>query len=174
MKFSTEAVDYLDFSKEFIQKTNRPTWTEYFMSMAILASTRSCDSQTKHGCVITDKKNRVLGIGYNSFPCNMPDEILPNLRPRKYKWMVHAERNALANCTIRPDSGIAYITGKPCIDCVKSLYQEGIRDLICVDGHGTHLEDEEDDCVLEIIQKYGGLKIDWIKPSFKKIFKELK
>jgi len=163
MSLSKQASDYIKECSQHNVKVDKPTWEEYFISMASLASTRSCDSQTKHGCVITDKKNRVLGIGYNSFPCNMPDDLLPNTRPKKYKWMVHAERNALANCTMRPDNGIAYITGLPCTDCVKSLYQEGIRSIICIDGHGTYLQEEEDGYILEAMQEYGGLQMKLIK-----------
>ena len=173
MSLSDKTYSYIKECSSHNVKTPRPGWTDYFLSIASLASLRSSDSQTKHGCVITDDKNRILGVGYNSFPSGMPDELLPNVRPQKYKWMVHAERNALANCTIRPESGIAYITGRPCVDCVKSLYQEGVRNLICIDGHGTHLEDDEDACILEMMQSYGGLKIEWVEPELKSIFKEL-
>jgi len=173
MSLSDKSYSYISESCKQNVQIHKPSWKDYFLSMAVLSSLRSSDSQTKHGCVITDRKNRILGIGYNSFPSNMPDDVLPNTRPNKYKWMVHAERNALANCAIRPDSGIAYITGRPCIDCVKSLYQEGVKDLVCVDAHGTHLEDDEDECILEIMQNYGGLNIEWVNADFKKIFKEL-
>ena len=162
-KLSDKSKKYLKECSKKNKKVVRPSWTEYFMSMAKLASTRSSDAQTKHGCVITDRKNRVLGIGYNSFPVGMPDSILPNTRPEKYKWMVHAERNALANCTLRPENGIAYITGRPCVDCIKAMYQEGIRSLVCMDSHGTHLTDDDDECVFEIICKEGGIDIEWIK-----------
>ena len=154
---------YLEDVKKFHKKVDKPTWKEYFISMAKLASTRSSDSQTKHGCVITDKENRVLGIGYNSFPKGMPDETLPNIRPYKYKWMVHAERNALANCTHRPEGGTAYITGPPCLDCAKALYQDGVKNFICIDGHGTHDMDDEDKTIFDILVKEGGIKIEWIK-----------
>jgi len=160
---SQRAEEYLDGVKDKISKTEKPSWCEYFMSMAILASSRSCDAQTKHGCVITDKKNRILGVGYNSFPANLEDETLPNLRPEKYKWMVHAERNALANCTARPEGGLAYITGPPCLDCAKSLYQEGIKHFVCIDGHGTHLMSEEDEVVFEIFCSQGKITVDWIQ-----------
>ena len=163
MLLSDGSAEYLENIKDKVKEIDKPSWTEYFISMAKLASTRSSDAQTRHGCVITDRKNRVLGIGYNSFPVGMPDEILPNMRPEKYKWMVHAERNALSNCTLRPENGIAYITGKPCLDCVKAMYQEGIRKMVCVDAHGTHLKDEEDDYIFEIICKEGKIEVEWIK-----------
>tara|TARA_Y100001938_G_C8064238_1_gene419175 strand:+ start:271 stop:771 length:501 start_codon:yes stop_codon:yes gene_type:complete len=160
---SDKAKKYLASVQKSVSPINKPSWAEYFIQMAVLASSRSSDAQTKHGCVITDKKHRVLGIGYNSFPVGMPDDVLPNMRPEKYKWMVHAERNALANCTLRPDDGVAYITGPPCLDCAKSLYQEGIRHFVCIDGHSTHLMDEDDDCVFEIFTKTANIKVDWIK-----------
>lgn len=160
---SQKASEYLNKIKTKIINIEKPSWNDYFMSMAILASSRSCDAQTKHGCVITDKKNRVLGIGYNSFPTNLDDDKLPNLRPEKYKWMVHAERNALANCTIRPEGGVAYITGPPCLECAKSLYQEGVKNFVCMDGHGTHLMDEEDGIIFEILCVQGKINVEWLK-----------
>jgi dCMP deaminase len=160
---SDKAKTYLASIQEKVSPINKPSWDEYFIQIATLASTRSSDAETQHGCVITDKQHRVLGIGYNSFPVGMPDDILPNMRPQKYKWMVHAERNALANCTLRPENGIAYITGPPCLDCAKSLYQEGIRHFVCLDGHGTYLMDEEDEFVFEVFTKTGNIKVDWLQ-----------
>ena len=168
-----ETSDYICSCKDQIKKVDIPTWEEYFMAMAFVASTRSKDSQTKHGCVITDNENRILGIGYNSFPVDMPDNILPNVRPKKYKWMVHAERNALSNCSISPKNGIAYITGKPCIDCAKSMYQDGIRKFVCFDGHGTYLTDEEDGAVFDILTSYGKVKVSYIKPNFSEVLSVL-
>ena len=162
MNLSSGSSEYIKKTSASRQQVDKPSWNEYFISMSFLASTRSCDSQTKHGCIITDNQNRILGVGYNSFPVGMPDEILPNTRPDKYKWMVHAERNALANCSLRPDGGKAYITGPPCLDCIKSLYQEGVKNLICAKNHGTHLEDEDDKYIMEILIKYGNIKIEWV------------
>ena len=174
MPWSKNTASYLQKIKSHSEAAARPDWTHYFMSFAILASTRSNDFETKHGCVITDDKNRILGIGYNGFPAGMNDEILPNKRPHKYKWMVHAERNALANCTIRPEGGVAYITGRPCVDCAMSLYQEGVRSFVCIDGHGTHLHDSDDECVFEILQKDGKIDVNWIKPDLNILANALK
>jgi len=158
---------YLENVKNKIEEIDRPSWLEYFITMARLASARSADAETKHGCVIVDKKNRVIGIGYNSFPANMPDHLLPNKRPEKYKWMVHAERNALANCVIRPEGCTAYITGPPCLDCAKSLYQEGIKHFVCIDGHSTYLSDEEDGIVFNLLCEIGQIEVDMVKVNVK-------
>jgi len=163
MKLSDTTIQYMESVKKHNEPVDKPSWTEYFIAMAALASTRSSDAQTKHGCVITDENHRVLGIGYNSFPKGMPDNKLPNTRPYKYNWMVHAERNALANCSLRPENGIAYITGRPCIECVKAMYQEGINKLVCLDSHGTHLTDEEEESIFEILCLEGDIKVEWIE-----------
>lgn len=121
----------------------RPSWTDYFLGLAKVVSQRSHDIHTKHGCIITDRSNRILGVGYNGFPRNIDDTKLPTSRPDKYHWMFHAERNALANCVIRPDDGIAYVTGQCCNDCIQSLWQEGIRTVYMNNDHGTHLFDDD-------------------------------
>lgn len=97
------------------QEINRPDWDEYFMAMAFMAACRSHDGQTKHGCIIV-KDKKIIGVGYNGFPREMEDDDLPNLRPvtpeqkgdpyeNKYLWMQHSERNAVANCELRPKRG---------------------------------------------------------------------
>jgi dCMP deaminase len=121
----------------------RPDWTNYFLGLAKVISQRSHDIHTKHGCVITDSNNRILGVGYNGFPRGLDDSNLPTSRPEKYPWMVHSERNALSNCVVRPDNGIAYVTGQCCNDCIIALWQEGIKKVHMIDDHGTHLFDQD-------------------------------
>ena len=161
--------EYVCSCKDFVEKVEIPTWEEYFMSMAFIASTRSKDSQTKHGCVITDKKNRILGIGYNSFPVDMPDEILPNVRPKKYKWMVHAERNALSNCSLRPEGGDSICNWKAhVLDCAKAMYQEGVKTfcLLKLDMEHTLWMRTEKTCIFEILSSCGKINVSFIITKF--------
>lgn len=141
---------------------NRPTWTQYFLGLAKVVSLRSHDIQTQHGCVITDVNNRILGVGYNGFPKGLDDSQLPNTRPLKYPWMIHAERNALSNCVIRPDNGIAYVTGQCCNDCIMALWQEGIKKVYMQNSHGTHLFDEQNQERFDLFVKMSGLQINYI------------
>lgn len=141
---------------------NRPTWTQYFLGLAKVVSLRSHDIQTQHGCVITDVNNRILGVGYNGFPKGLDDSQLPNTRPLKYPWMIHAERNALSNCVIRPDNGIAYVTGQCCNDCIMALWQEGIKKVYMQNSHGTHLFDEQSQERFDLFVKMSGLQINYI------------
>ena len=73
----------------------------------------------------------------------MDDTKLPTSRPEKYDWMIHAERNALSNCVVRPDRGIAYVTGQCCNDCIMALWQEGVGKVVMARSHGTKLFDKK-------------------------------
>ena len=145
---------------------SRPDWTNYFLGLARIASHRSHDINTQHLCVITDRSNRILGIGYNGFPKGMNDSILPTSRPDKYHWMIHAERNALSNCVIRPDDGIAYVTGQCCNDCIMALWQEGIKKVVMAENHGTHLFDDNAQKRFDTFVTGTGIEIETIKPNF--------
>lgn len=145
---------------------NRPDWENYFIGIAKVVSQRSHDIHTQHGCVITDKQHRILGVGYNGFPKGMNDTILPTDRPEKYKWMIHAERNALSNCVIRPDNGIAYVTGQCCNDCVMALWQEGIQTVYMANSHGTKLFDEKEKKQFDMFVEQTGIKIVYWKADY--------
>jgi len=126
--------------------------------MATVAATRSHDAQTKVGCVIV-KDNRIIGTGYNGFPPDMPDYELPTTRPEKYKWILHAEENALSNCSKSPEGGISYTTGKPCLRCAKLLYAAGIKTFVCGNQAIKMLDDPDHEEVLDMLVKHGGVKI---------------
>ena len=112
-------------------KTEKPNWDDHFLGQAFLTSLRSPDKQTKCGCVIVEKKNKIiLGQGYNGFPRGLSDKNLPTTRPEKYPWMIHAETNAVLNCMTRPEGAVAYITTHPCFDCLLLMWQAGIKEVI--------------------------------------------
>lgn len=143
----------------------RPNWTDYFLGLAKVISKRSHDIHTQHGCVITDQNHRILGVGYNGFPKGLIDSELPTSRPDKYHWMVHSERNALSNCVIRPDNGIAYVTGQCCNDCIMALWQEGIKTVYMIDDHGTQLFDESAQQRFDTFIKMSGMNIHKVQPD---------
>lgn len=147
-----------------------PDWPSYYIGLAHAISKKSHDAQTQHGCIITDRKNRVLGLGYNGFPRGINDTVLPNTRPEKYPWMIHAERNALANCVVRPDNGIAYVTGQCCNDCIMALWQEGITEVYMDDKHGSHLIDEKAMKIFNRFVQETGINIHFIRPDLQWLF----
>jgi len=129
---------------------DRPSKEEVFLAMACIQSSLSPDAQTKCGCIITTTNNRILGGGYNGCPRDIDSQKLPNVRPKKYLWYNpnHAERNAVRNCTMKPElvgGGIAYVTGECCFDCTCDLWAAGIETIYELIGFSepTMLEDTD-------------------------------
>lgn len=141
---------------------SRPSWDDYFIGLAKVVSQRSHDIHTQHGCVITDSSHRILGMGYNGFPRGLDDSKLPLSRPEKYDWMVHAERNALSNCIVRPDKAIAYVTGQCCNDCIKALWQEGVVSVVMMNAHGTHKFDQHQQKLFDTFIRMSGIEIKYV------------
>jgi dCMP deaminase len=144
---------------------NRPNWIDYFLGLAVAVSQRSHDIQTQHGCVIADKHNRILGVGYNGFARGLDDSILPKTRPEKYFWMIHAEKNALSNCVVRPDNATAYVTGQCCNDCLMALWQDGVSTVVMAKNHGTHLFDDDAKKRFDLFVQMSGMNIIYIEPD---------
>ena len=109
----------------------RPSWDEYFIKIAEVVATRSHDAQTQTGCVIVGADKRIVSTGYNGFPPGFPDDKLPNIRPDKYFYMVHAEANAIATTTTNLKGCTLYCTLAPCVDCAKLLLTAGIVRIVC-------------------------------------------
>lgn len=108
---------------------SRKSWKQYFMEMAEHVSTRSTDPSTKHGCVLVDAEHRIVSTGYNGPPRGFPNEDVPDTRPEKYYYMIHAEDNACLYAQRR--AYYAYITGFPCAACFRRLCQMGVKE-ICI------------------------------------------
>jgi dCMP deaminase len=124
----------------------RIEWNHIFLLEALLWSFRSHDPQTKHGCVLVRDKT-VLSTGYNGFISEVDDTQLPNLRPYKYDFMVHAEHNAILNCVRNGVSTLgakAYITGAPCNSCLQYMWQAGINEIFYSDFSNTKMIDNEE------------------------------
>lgn len=118
---------------------SQATWDKFFMDMAKLASSKSKDRSRKVGCVIVGPDNEVRSIGFNGFPRGIDDSIEKrHQRPLKYKWVAHAELNAVANAAragIRTDGCAIYIPWLACSECAKAIIQAGIRRIVCVDAY---------------------------------------
>lgn len=117
----------------------KPSWDKYFMNIAEVIATRSPDLNTKVGCVIVDKNNRILSTGYNGSPPNFPHIKEDWKSPNKNKIVIHAEANAilfartdLTNCTL-------YCTHEPCLQCAKLICGAGIKKVVYLNNR----EDED-------------------------------
>tara|TARA_B100000242_G_C42918410_1_gene425845 strand:+ start:45 stop:506 length:462 start_codon:yes stop_codon:yes gene_type:complete len=112
------------------QLVNRPNWHEYFMSLAILTSSRSSCHRLNVGCVIVSPDKTILSTGYNGFIAGSPHTSI--VRDNHEQATVHAETNAVAFCAKRgisiKDASI-YVTHFPCINCFKVLVASGIKNI---------------------------------------------
>lgn len=141
----------------------RPNWNDYFLGIAFVASQRSHDAETQHGCVIVNKNNHIVSIGYNGFPRGMKDDNLPNTRPGKYEYICHSERNSLSNCEIRPENCTAYVTGECCNDCLMAMWQAGISRVVQAKRDGSKLIDDNTRAIRDRFLKETGMKVTTVK-----------
>ena len=116
------------------------SWDEYFMGIAKLSAKRSKDPNTQVGCCIINQDKRIVAVGYNGLPKNCIDEEYPwanrvgELQDTKYAYVVHAELNAILNATTPLKGCSLYVTLYPCNECVKSIIQSGIAEIIFEDN----------------------------------------
>ena len=107
---------------------------QLYMERAEVAAKGSHDSETKVGAVLVkNSSGAVIADGCNGFVRGAPDAILPNTRPEKYKYIVHAEENLIANCVrhgIATDNCMLVCTLSPCVRCMRLLYQAGITKIV--------------------------------------------
>lgn len=125
----------------------RPSWDEYFMQLANLASTRSNCMKRKVGCCIVSN-NKVIATGYNGTPRNLLNCFSGGCRrcnitsidtsgPKTVHnlgtcYCLHAEENALLEAgNIRIDKGCTlYCDTCPCITCSVKIVQAGIGEVV--------------------------------------------
>ena len=108
-------------------------WDIRWMNRAKDYASWSKDPSSKIGAVAVDPNRKIeLVGGYNGFPRNIDDSTTRYLdRPTKYKLIVHAEMNVIANAAyhgISLDGSHLYVYGLPvCSDCAKVLINTGIE-----------------------------------------------
>lgn len=143
------------------QSNTRPSFHEYFLSLAFVVSCRSEDPDTKHGSVAVSRDNHVIiGTGYNGLIRGANPNNFNLNRPFKYDVMCHSEVNCILNCSIPPRTypgGVdLYVSGKPCTDCLQFIYQAGIDTIYMAKRQGTKLESKEtEDLFNKIVNEVG-------------------
>jgi dCMP deaminase len=117
----------------------RPTWNEYFMSIAKLAATRSTCISLQVGAVIV-KDNQIVATGYNgpgsgSTHCTEQGYCYKGLlkctdSSSLPSRATHAEANAIAQAAkhgIATSGATIYVTSEPCVTCLKLIIAAGIK-----------------------------------------------
>lgn len=106
-------------------------WDLRFIELAWRVASWSKDPSTKVGSVIVAPNRTVLGLGYNGFPRGVGDYANRyDDRPQKYKFVVHAEPNAILTAGQIPPGSTLYCTLFPCNECAKLIIQAGITRVV--------------------------------------------
>ena len=121
---------------------NRPSWDEYFMTLADEVCTRTTCIRRAVGAVIV-KDHRILCTGYNGVPAGMhhcaevgclrEQMSVPSGQRQEICRGLHAEQNAIiqaARYGIDIRGASIYITTQPCVTCAKMLINAGIVEII--------------------------------------------
>ncbi len=142
----------------------RPSWDEYFMSIAQMVGTRGTCDRGRSGCVIV-KDKRILVTGYVGSPIGLPhcDEIGHEMHKVVHDdghesmhciRTIHAEQNALAQAArigVALEGGTVYCKMTPCYVCAKLLMNAGIVEIIAEKDYHASAQSKR-------IFKEGGIK----------------
>jgi len=121
---------------------NRPTWDEYFMNIAKLASTRATCIRRSVGALIV-RENNILSTGYNGVPsgiehctsktCIRNVRRIPSGQQLDICMGLHAEQNAIIQAAkhgISIRGAKIYVTTFPCLTCTKMIINSGMIEVI--------------------------------------------
>ncbi len=140
---------------------NEPlSWPQYFMSLALVASLKSKDQSTQVGAVIIDNKSRkIVSSGYNGFPRYLDDNRIPQTRPEKYFYVVHAELNAILHAQRDLTDCTMYVTVFPCSECMKAVIQTGLKNIVYLNDLSGGDWDESKKATMKLTD-LAGIKIE--------------
>jgi len=114
-----------------------PKWKGRLLKMAKDVASWSKDESTKVGAVITTEDGLPISWGFNGMAIGI-DDTKPerHVRPYKYKWMCHAERNAMDLARGSLEGCVMFVTFSPCTNCAQSIIQRRIKAVV-VDSNFT-------------------------------------
>lgn len=148
------------------RRDNRPSWDQYFISIARLAATRSTCLRRKVGAVIV-KNKRILSTGYNGAPRNLAHCLevgcmreqmgIESGTRHELCRAIHAEQNAVIQAAV---SGVSiegssiYCTTFPCVLCSKILINAGINRIVVMEGYPDELSQQ--------VLDEAGIKVEYL------------
>jgi dCMP deaminase len=135
----------------------RPTWDEYCIKLAEVASERSTCLRRKVGAVLTTRERRIIAINYNGAPSGLPhcsdlggclrkQSNIPSGQRMEICRAVHGEMNAIITSAMYGSSTkqtTLYLTHFPCVICAKILVQAGVEQIVYKDPYGDEVSNAE-------------------------------
>lgn len=131
--------------------TERPSWDQYFMDIALVVASRSTCMRRKVGALLV-RDRRILATGYNGAPsaldhcqdvgCVRSELNVPAGERHELCRGLHAEQNVIIQAAVHgvPVSGSKlYTTLEPCSVCAKMLINAGINEIVYIKSYGDLL-----------------------------------
>ena len=126
---------------------HRPSWDQYFMTLANEVATRTTCMRRAVGAIIV-KDRRILATGYNGVPtglrhcsetgCLRQELGVPSGQRHEICRGLHAEQNAIiqaAKLGVSIEGATLYCTHQPCVICAKMIVNAGIRRVVYQEGY---------------------------------------
>jgi len=110
---------------------------------AIKNAAECVDFRQKVGCVVTDRKGKIIAQAFNKRKTH-PVQVKHSIRQKKEKFFLHAEIAALVRCRKQPytiyvarikpngDIGLA----KPCEVCMSAILEAGVKEIVYSTNNG--------------------------------------
>ena len=130
-----------------MERKERPSWDEYFMSIAELVAQRATCIRRQVGAVFVRDK-RIVTTGYNGAPtkikhcldvgCLREEQGVPSGERHELCRGLHAEQNAIIQAAlygVSLEGATLYCTNQPCSICTKMLINARIANIIYKDGY---------------------------------------
>jgi len=137
----------------------RPSLGQTMLTIAGVLARRATCRKLHVGCVLIDAMGKILGTGYNGVPRSLPhctEEPCAGVHAPKGADLceaVHAEQNALLQCSDVTKIVVAYVTHAPCMRCTKLLLNTNCKVICFVD------DSQEEPAARELWKR---AKRDWI------------
>lgn len=121
---------------------NQHAWDVRFVKLALDIAQWSKDPDTKVGAVIVGPDNEIRSTGYNGMCRGSNDDVESRyVKPGKYMYFEHAEKNAIYNaarigvslkgCTIYCESTATNdLCATSCIECCRAIIQSGVTRVV--------------------------------------------
>lgn len=138
---------------------------QVYFDLCRQASESSTDRDAHVGCVVV-KGSAVLVRGCNTLPEGLSDPTGErSVRPGKYEWIEHAERNAIysaARTGTELASARMYVDLMPCVECARAIIQAGISEVIVSADRMSRYESDkysEQHALAELMLKEAGVSV---------------
>ena len=140
---------------------NKPSWDEYFMSIAAVAASRSNCSR-RHVAAVIVKERQIISTGYNGTPkgikncdeggCPRCNSDIPSGQGLTECICSHDEENAIVQAAkhgIAIEGAVLYTTYSPCLLCSKMIINAGLSEVVYQDRYSI------DDVSMRLLHEAG-------------------